>query len=857
MSSLLPDGDTLAAFPGLGVVSTSAVEQDSPTKETAPLPETAGQPQEPQSVMLLKEHDAEKESEAVVLKEQQVIASMTDAESFPALPKVKPMVSAVKEKKANAASRNRETKQAAKEAAREAARELAALTKPVDARVSPTKPIPDLPTEVVPSTPSAKRQHPGKLDISAATEALKAEALASATQSAVDSMSKPETPLARIRESSVPPSAASISRTSTPAAVETPIKRTTQPRTIRLIATPKAETPPPTIPTLAGHALNRAPLVSSPNIRFPSRQPSVASITVPGTPASEKISDDASITTESISRAGSPLPSRVGSAPVRAKTKSQQKKDRQERAKLVEEETQPAQDLSTSADGIVQEPIMGRLKKTKKATATIGVATATATSTPGPTRPATPIAVPVRPKEVPIVESPVVRTPPPPTPPPKPVPKAVAKPVEQPKVEVKPQVIPEIEKKLPANLPAAVIAELQASGDLLTSALDFFKTVPGVNFRAEITAIDIANAAPPLPLLPEELAQLDAGNPVRRGGSDGRVASRVLITPSRKYLRGLVRELEDRYLELEKLIQASKPPMKYTPRQVSLVRSAEDLLRDMAAALMRPPPTTTMTIASSVGANSSAAVDNGTNANTAKPATYADDALAYLNQFILPPLPARSKNGELAAPPPIGSAIPRTYTTGDPTYSVSGVDVPTATSATNTHATPNPATVNAYTNIAANAASAAAAAAHAVGLNMNAANATATLNKADALLQSLGVDLLAGPAMKAALTNITANVTPAQGAAFASLAKSVGMLESVAATGLAQGTQGQHGWSQVVNAMAGMGVNLNAMAGLMGLGAEEAEAAMVASRRECEGLEKKMAGLVKRNKRIVTGATGQ
>jgi len=314
--------------------------------------------------------------------------------------------------------------------------------------------------------------------------------------------------------------------------------------------------------------------------------------------------------------------------------------------------------------------------------------------------------------------------------------------------------------------------------------------------------------------------------------------------------------LEDRYLDLEKFILSSKPPLKYTARQDSLSRSADEMLKEMAAALTRPLPTVPSAAAGSVNVPPTSDMA----ANPGKMAAYADDALAYLNQFILPPLPPRSKTGEPAAPhTTIGSAIPRTYTTGDPTYSVSGVDVPQAPPTPQTilnapnPATLNPATLNAYTSIAANAASAAAVAAHAAGLNVSSANATATLNKADALLQSLGVDLLTGPAMKAALANVSANVTPAQGAAFASLAKSVGMLENVAAAGLAHGQQGQHGWNQVMNAMAGMGVNLTAMAGMMGLGTEEAESAMVASRRECEVLEKKMVGLVKRNRKVLGG----
>jgi len=837
----------------------NVAESSTPVKELSSSIEPPADSSLSQPAIPSKEAEAKKEPE-IVKKSQDVVSTMTDAESFPALPKIKPVVSQVKEKRANSASRSKESKEAAREA-RNAAREAVRrpLTEPAqqlrkEDPVSPVEsdlavPSPeDVQTQASPFTspaPKSQRQHPGKLDISAATETLKADAtLAFAPQSATGATNKPESPLARLLEFSVPPSVASISRPATPAAIETPIKRSTQPRTIRLVATPKTEVLPVVSPALISTP-SGLPARPSTIGRLPSRQPSIASMTVPGTPASEKISDNASITTESISRSGSPAPSRVGSAPVRIKTKSQQKKERQERGRMMDE-LQPTQEMSPGIEDTKQEPIMGRKKKTKKPT----IAGATKTSTPSSTRSASPAPASVKPQESqPVVESPAKTPPPPPS---KPAAKpAAGKPVEipEPKVESKPPVAQVPEKKS-ANLPTSVIAELHASGDLMASALDFFKAAPGLNFRAEITAADIAGASPQPPLSPEEISQLDTGRPVRRGGSGGRIASRVLITPSRRYLRGLTRESEERYLDLEKLILSSKPPLKYTARQHSLSRSADDMLKEMAAALSRPLPTVPSAAAGPSNVFPSSEMSSNA-VNAGKIAAYADDALAYLNQFILPPLPPRSKSGEPAASHTIGSAIPRTYTTGDPTYSVSGVDVPPAPATQNLLNAPNPATVNAYTNIAANAASAAAVAAHAAGLNINAANATATLNKADALLQSLGVDLLTGPAMKAALANVSANVTPAQGAAFASLAKSVGMLENVAAAGLAHGQQGQHGWNQVMNAMAGMGVNLNAMAGMMGLGTDEAESAMVASRRECEVLEKKMAGLVKRNKKVL------
>ncbi|KIW41016.1 uncharacterized protein PV06_06614 [Exophiala oligosperma] len=92
-----------------------------------------------------------------------------------------------------------------------------------------------------------------------------------------------------------------------------------------------------------------------------SRRPSLASIqhSRPSTPAvSERPSHDAS-------RASSPPPSIVGSAPERNKSKAQQKKDRKEKAKKVSEVTESA---STSTTPAIEEvaPVIARQKKQKK-----------------------------------------------------------------------------------------------------------------------------------------------------------------------------------------------------------------------------------------------------------------------------------------------------------------------------------------------------------------------------------------------------------------------------------------------------------------------------------------------------------
>lgn len=84
----------------------------------------------------------------------------------------------------------------------------------------------------------------------------------------------------------------------------------------------------------------------------------------PETPASETVSDSASIVSASVSasRAGSPPPSRVGSAAIRATTKSQQRKQRKE---VLKQDTMAIAEAAV-ADEAEHAPLLGRKKKQKK-----------------------------------------------------------------------------------------------------------------------------------------------------------------------------------------------------------------------------------------------------------------------------------------------------------------------------------------------------------------------------------------------------------------------------------------------------------------------------------------------------------
>ncbi|KAJ6785677.1 hypothetical protein PWT90_00970 [Aphanocladium album] len=84
----------------------------------------------------------------------------------------------------------------------------------------------------------------------------------------------------------------------------------------------------------------------------------------PETPASETVSDTASIVSASVSasRAGSPPPSRIGSAAVRTTTKSQQRKQRKD---MQRQDTKSIVENS-AAEEAIHAPVLGRKKKQKK-----------------------------------------------------------------------------------------------------------------------------------------------------------------------------------------------------------------------------------------------------------------------------------------------------------------------------------------------------------------------------------------------------------------------------------------------------------------------------------------------------------
>lgn len=355
-----------------------------------------------------------------------------------------------------------------------------------------------------------KKQRPSKLDIAAAKDASKAtftgaKSTAGETTSGV-SLSQPSTPA----------TAASQASAST---------RSKQPRTIR-VSREDVQQQPASPGTLA----------SATTSRQASRRPSLTSAHRPDTPASEKVSDYASITSASISRANSPPPNKVGSAPVRQVTKSQQKKERQARAKHAEAATKSEEVPSKTEE--VQAPIFGRKKKTKKEK-TQG----TAESTPTATRPTSPV-----PKEE-DMEAKFTPAPAPVTPVKenkRNASKAVSdsKEPDTPSSPATPAGADQHKTQLTA---AAIFAHLQKAGEISASAADLFKPVPGINHRFEV--IEPSDTATDNPISDDQRRLLNHGEPIH---IDKGRNNQVVLLPDHRSLRGLTVEEATRYVQLRK-----------------------------------------------------------------------------------------------------------------------------------------------------------------------------------------------------------------------------------------------------------------------------------------------------------------
>lgn len=387
---------------------------------------------------------------------------------------------------------------------------------------------------------TAKRPHPGKLDITAAKDASKIEMESIASSSA---QSKSVDRAATL---------SAISQPLTPATSLSSAPRQIQSRTIRVISTPKAEIPPRLVTASPSIVSVAASTVASKQI---SRRASLSSIYPPGTPVSEKISDNASFTSTSMSRANSPPPSTVGSAPVRQYTKSQQRKERQVRARQAEEVLVKKEDSSTKAiaEEPVQAPIIGRKKKTKKPTrgTTDSTPVATRPSSPAPkddmfqdrTRPATTRKESY--KEISVQKDKDSETP--------------ASPVASSSSD-------NHQKNLLSA--GSILSSLQKSGEVSSTLLDLFKGAPGINFRFEINQQDLAEQNIPA-ISDAQRRQIESGGVVVLDMINNK---RVILLPDHSTLPGLTEEEAQRYLELRQRILSSTELAKFSSTRCDIAR---------------------------------------------------------------------------------------------------------------------------------------------------------------------------------------------------------------------------------------------------------------------------------------------
>ncbi|KAJ5125713.1 hypothetical protein N7448_005031 [Penicillium atrosanguineum] len=332
-----------------------------------------------------------------------------------------------------------------------------------------------------------------------------------------------------------------------------------QPRILRVVETPK-----PAPPTPIGTAPSVAASTTTAD-KSRSRRQSLSSNSRPDTPGDYGSEADFFPSTTA-SRANSPpASSRIGSAPVRSITKSQAKKERRQKAK--EADAKKVEVVPVPQE-LIQAPIMGRKRKTKKATST---------PTDSADGPSASIAETASPAKAPVEPSKKVE--------PKPEPPKKVKEKEQPLPEIKPARTeappappkPHVEEAWhshntvqQANKDAEesgrsikdilmertkplheILAQMHRSASLdLNKSLLFNPASLGQRTDMKCTADDYDQLKQPLELTDEHRKTLRRGEPVRIG--NGQLKNRCLITPRGSVLRHLEPEEEARYLQLEK-----------------------------------------------------------------------------------------------------------------------------------------------------------------------------------------------------------------------------------------------------------------------------------------------------------------
>lgn len=460
---------------------------------------------------------------------------------------------------------------------------------------------------------AAKKSTPGILNISVTAQ--------STTKEVAADKEPPSNPA--VQSSAFPPLPPSTPATSSgPSAPKGP-------KSIRVVPT-RTESPVITAAQPLSAISNYSATISG------SRQPSVASnsrFERPGTPASEIISDNASLTSASLSRPSSPPPTRVGSAPVRTTTKSQQKKQRREAMKGKEKsEIETAVVETPEAEEIA--PIMGRKKKQKKAK----VNSKAGSPTPVPSRPPTPKQLektePVKeartsggPEASKKQKAPEVET--------------TSKPAVETKAEVKSNVEEAVYQEPPAPTvetidetsdrpvptPSAVLQDLLSHGEVpQPDKLAVLRPPMGYNQRSGFQG-DLPDLDHKLVITEEDRAALLSGRPVHKVVQG---SHRIMLTPNGDCVRNLTPTEEERYLELQSRIFQESGPAAFVPARHN-ASNGFTLIGGRAVPNGPPaffPP-----------------LDGSLTIPPLDPVSkiQRDEALSYINQYVLPSLSTNSQ----------------------------------------------------------------------------------------------------------------------------------------------------------------------------------------------------------------------
>lgn len=171
----------------------------------------------------------------------------------------------------------------------------------------------------------------------------------------------------------------------------------------------------------------------------------------------------------------------------------------------------------------------------------------------------------------------------------------------------------------PVPNPGAVFQNLISAG-LITdpSGLNVLKVPLGLNHRHELT-VDIHNADQKLTITPEDRAALLNGKPVHKIAEG---LSRIMLTPNGDCVRNLTAEEEDRYLELQTRIAKEAGPAAFISTKH---QAGHGFTLIGGRAVPNGPPAFFPLHSNSTPIDPVSKIQRG-------------EALAYINQFVLPSL---------------------------------------------------------------------------------------------------------------------------------------------------------------------------------------------------------------------------